>query len=289
MSLLNPTLKNPSSVFMKWRGGADNVGTKDEPEYEGGRVTYWQKGLQPGEGEEIEVDLPLRFTVLNVLHTITGFNEKENAGFWSNEVDDLRKELIVRTKSGIVARGPYAKIKDQIKSMGAKYAQSVYIAFKDESGELVIGNIQMAGAALRSWIEFQKKFDIEVAAVKMECNPKVQKKGKTFYFIPSFDGMNLNEQTKKDALVLARELQNYLDAYMARKHDVEDDLDATEIDEEEDQDDIHNIDGLDNNSHTKEDGSPLEGDEDDDEEEPAPKKKAAVKKSEKLNVQDVEF
>lgn len=279
MSLSNPQLKNPATRFMQWRGGAENVGSKAEPEYEGGRVTYYDKEDQ----QEYEVDLPLRFTVLDELHTITGYSEKDRCGFWSNEVRDLKDKLVVRTKAGIVAQGAYGNISDGIKSKGAKYAKSVYIAFKDESGELVIGNIKFSGASLTAWIEFQKKFDVSVAAVSIEKNPDVKTKGKTKYFIPALDGLNLNAQTKKEAIKLDEELQRYLNTYFSQKPSDDDGGLVEEDDEPEN--DTYNVKGID--SSADED----EIEEDDEEEEtpaPAPKKKAAAKKAD-VNISDVEF
>lgn len=259
MSLSNPQIKNPATRFMQWRGGADG----------GGKITWYSKE----DSQEYEVDLPFRFTVLDELHTITGYSEKDRSGFWSNEVRDLKDELVVRTKAGIVAKGAYSNISDGIKSKGAKYAKSVYIAFKDEEGELVIGNIKFSGASLTAWIEFQKKFDVSVAAVKIDGGKKA-KKGATVYYIPVIEGMNLNEQTKKEAIKLDEELQRFLNTYMTRKPDAED---VVEDDDEIDEPDEPTTDG----------------DDDDDEEEapaPAPKKKAVAKKSDdKINVQDVEF
>lgn len=275
MSLSKPQLKNPADRFMQWRGGAEAFKDKDgKTDYEGGRITYYDKEAK----EEYEVALPLFFTVLDELHTITGFSEKDHSGFWSNEVSDLKDTLIVRTKSGIVAKGKYADIKDKIKGLGAKYAKSVYIAFKDESGELVIGNIKFTGSSLTPWIEFQKEFDVSVCAVKISEVPKLEKKGTNRYFSPVFEGVNLNPQTRAEALKLDEELQRYLSVYMTRKDDVEDELTADDLDEEEDQDDIHNIEGLDDQEDEEETALA-----------PAPKKKAAPKKEEKLNVQDVEF
>lgn len=262
MSLSNPQIKNPATRFMQWRGGADG----------GGRITYYDKADE----QEYEVDLPFRFTVLDELHTITGFSEKDHSGFWSNEVRDLKDKLVVRTKAGIVAQGTYGDISDGIKSKGAKYAKSVYIAFKDESGELVIGNIKFSGASLTAWIEFQKKFDVSVAAVTIEGGKKA-KKGATIYFTPIIDGLNLNEQTKKEAVKLDEELQRYLNTYMAQKPKTDDIAEDDDLDDDDD-------------APTTVADEPTTEDDDEEEEPvaPAPKKKAVAKKAE-INVQDVEF
>lgn len=222
MSLINPNVKNPATRFMQWRGGEDG----------GGRITWYSKEDE----QEYEVDLPFSFIVLDEMHTISGFNEKEHAGFWSNEVKSLKDPLTVKTKSGTVATGLYADISDGIKAKGAKYTKSVYIAFKNEEGELAIGNIKIAGAALTSWIEFQKKYNVEECAVMVGDKPKKAKKGSTTYFIPVFEGQKLGESTKKAAVALGYELQKFLDSYFSRSPEDEKQY-ATTVDEIEDQDD----------------------------------------------------
>lgn len=215
MSRSNPTQKNPATRFFQWRGGEDG----------GGRVTWYDKE----EEQEKEMALPFTFIVLDELNTITGFSEKDHSGFWSNEVRDLSKGVLtVRTKAGIKARGTYANISDGIKSQGAKYAKSVYIAFKDETGELVLGNIKIAGAALTAWIEFQKKFDVMQCAVMITDEPKKGKKGSNTYFIPVFEARQVGEAAENAAKKLDQQLQQYLGSYLTRKPDEEED-DETEV------------------------------------------------------------
>jgi hypothetical protein len=208
MSRSNPTAKNPATRFFKWAGGFDG----------GGQLTWYDKEAE----QEKSMKLPFTFLVLDELNTITGFSEADHGGFWSNEVRNLTTDdLIVRTSSGIKARGLYGQISEGIKAKGAKYAKSVYIAFKDEAGELVIGNIKVSGAALTAWIEFNKKFDVYKCAVILE-GAKEAKKGANKYFVPIFDGRNVSEATNQEAAHLDETLQAYLSNYMARKPEVSD-------------------------------------------------------------------
>lgn len=266
MSRSNPTAKNPAVRFMSWRGGEEG----------GGRLTWYDKEAE----EEQEVKLPFSFMVLDELNTITGFSEKDHSGFWSNEVKNLQNdELIVRTSAGIVARGVYGKISDEIKSKGAKYAKSVYVAFKDDDGEMAIGNIKISGAALTAWIEFQKKYDVMQCAVFITDKPKKAKKGSNTYFVPVFEGQNVSEESEKVAQKLDNELQNYLSTYLSRKPDVDD---SQVVDEPDDDVEIEDVDN---------------------DEAEAPKKEAPAKESpkavpanggdddekEKINLADVPF
>jgi hypothetical protein len=285
MSLSKPQLKNPAVRFMQWRGGEEG----------GGRLTWYDKENQ----QEVEIELPFSFIVLDELTTLTGFNDTQQSGYWSNEVRNSNGILVARTKQGIQARGTYQKIKEMGLN-GLKFAQSVYVAFKDEeTGELVIGNIKLFGAAFSAWVDFKKKFDISQCAVYITDEPKRAKKGRNIYFIPVFEGQNLNDETKNAAVKLDEELQRYLNTYLQQRPD-EDDGGATEEDDEP-EDDIHNIPGVDKPAEpakkaAKEDVSienldeagSDDDDEEDDEPAPAPKKaKAAAKKP--GNLKDVAF
>lgn len=231
MSLSNPNATNPSTRFMQWRGGAEKFKENGKERYEGGKITYYDKESE----ENIEVPLPFSFIVLDELSTITGFHEPSMSGFWSNEVRSTQNdELVVRRKDGIVARGLYANISEKIKAQGARYAISCYIAFKDEDGELQIGNIKFSGSSLNAWIEFKKKFDVTKCAVFITNEPKLEKKGSNYYFSPVFDGQNMSEKTKTAAIALDEELQKYLSTYLSRKPEVDDTeiIDDEEADEE---------------------------------------------------------
>lgn len=222
MSFSNPTAKNPSTRFMQWRGGFDG----------GGRLTWYDKA----EETEKEVELPLAFVVLDELNTITGFSEKDQSSFWSNEVRNLQKdELFVRTKGGVVDHGLYAHIAERIKSKGAKYAKSVYVAFKDETGEFVIGNIRFSGAALTAWIELNKKFNTSECAVVLTDNPKQGKKGATKYWIPNFETLALSESTIEVATRLDQELQSFLSVYLNQQQDISTEVVAEDYEEDDDQ------------------------------------------------------
>lgn len=218
MSRSNPTAKNPAERFIQWRGGAENVGSKIDPTWEGGKLTYYDRDTE----KEVEIKLPFSFLVLDELSTITGYSEPQRSGFWSNEVRSLTTDpFIVKNKAGVVATGLYGTISDRIKSEGAKYAKSVYIAFKNDEGELAIGNIKIAGAALNAWIEFQKKFNVMECAVYISDEPKLEKKGSNHYFSPVFEGQKASTESAKAATALDEVLQNYLGNYLSRKSDID--------------------------------------------------------------------
>lgn len=220
MSFSNPQVKNPATRFFQWKGGAEAF--KDEKtgktRHEGGKIVWYDKEAQ----KEVEQKLPFSFIVLDELNTITGYSESLRSGFWSNEVRNLQNDtLVVKAKSGsgarTIASGLYAQISDKLKAEGAKYTKSVYIAYKDDTGELQIGHIKIAGSALSAWIEFTGKYNVEQCAVFITDEPKLSKKGSNYYFAPVFDAQNIDNNTREQVVKLDEELQTYLTNYFSRK------------------------------------------------------------------------
>lgn len=223
----NTELVNPAKKFYEW------VGSK-------GCLKYFDKSL--GEkGENVFVQLPFTFLVLDRLSTIRGFSDADQSGFWSNEVRDLKKEIFnVRTKKGLVASDYYAKLAP-ILNQGANYCQSVYIAFKDE-GVFQICNWQIHGSAIGEWINLCKGKDIYKYAITiMSAAPMT--KGVTKYFIPVFKlNPKIAESTEAKAVELDKELQEYLKAYFDRnKTAAQENVKAEEIITDRERQGINNL------------------------------------------------
>ena len=196
----NIEIKNPANKFFEWKG-------------EGG-FKYFDKS-KGEKGENVNMPLPFTFLVLDCLSTIKGYSDADQSGFWSNEVCDLKTEpFTVRSKKGICAKGLYDAVISDRRINGAKYCQSVYIGYLDGQ-DLVIGNLQLTGAALSSWIDFRKKAKIYEGTVKVakwiDC-----KKGATNYTTPVFEMLEVKPETDEKAKVLDKELQAYLTLYFAK-------------------------------------------------------------------------
>jgi hypothetical protein len=194
MSRSNPNeqLQNPALRFYQWSGDS-------------GSFKYFDKS-KGEKGENIEVPVsdkkPFTFLVLETCHTIKGYSDSDKSGFWSNEVKDMRKEILnVKTAKGPVATGVYENIKEKIKSLGAKYCQSVYI--------------QLTGAALSAWIEFAGKNKVMEIAIQVKGS-HTEKKGKTVYHVPDFEAIKVSEKTNNEAIELDKQLQEFLKEYFAK-------------------------------------------------------------------------
>ena len=193
----NVTLKTPCVRFFDWSGSE-------------GKLRHYDREKK----ENIYVDLPFTFLVLDRLHTVGGYCDAERSGFWGNEVRDITNDPItVRTKAGVVATGAWKQLPAVT---GLKYAQSIYIAFKDERGELVIGNLKASGAFVSSWIEFTRSRNIYEGAIAITGATEARK-GATKYYTPIFAARQVSEETDTKAKALDATLQEYLVAYFRRQ------------------------------------------------------------------------
>ena len=159
--------------------------------------------------------MPFKFIALDTLSTIKGFNDDEQSGYWSNEVRNINADtLVVRTKKGICAKGNYEQVITHRDCKGARYCQSVYIAYVDGK-DMKIGNIQITGAALSAWIDFRKKNKIFGSLITV-ADMVEGKKGATVYKVPVFTLSALKPEVLEKATKMDVELQEYLTKYFAK-------------------------------------------------------------------------
>jgi hypothetical protein len=211
------TIQNPCSKWFKWAGST-------------GTVQYYDKETK----QNVEVALPFTFLLLDVLSTVKGYDEGSKSSIWSNEVRDIKNSIMtIKIGSEVLASGHYQDIKAAAIAKGGGYAASCYIAFKDESGKLVIGNMTMTGSSLGggvhkpadkkmkdeevgAWIEFTKnhKNEIYKKAIQVNKDERVCTQGATKFFCPKFTLIDTNPETDKAAIELNNELQSYLETYL---------------------------------------------------------------------------
>ena len=199
MSRSQPANENPAKRFFRWSGSK-------------GQLAYWDKELK----KDIPVKLPFEFLVLDQLATITGYSDQDSSGFWSNEVRSTKRDpFTVKTSAGTKEVGLYADLAES-RSKGAKYAQSIYMSFKEnEEDGFVIGNIKASGACLNAWIELSKKCAIGNGKVRLTGSIE-GKKGRNTYQIPVFEWDHSEDDEDKIAIELDKELQVYLSQYLSK-------------------------------------------------------------------------
>lgn len=215
MSRSNPTdgVKNPSTRWFEWAGGAD-----------GGFVRWYNKDTE----QQQKVDGAFTFLMLDELATVKGWHEASESSIFANEVRDTRQDvLVVRAfKGGELVSGLYKDIRDSIVAKGGHFCVSLYLAYK-EGDELRIGNLNLKGAALSSWMDFKKscpsKKDPSGKSVRAYFVDAVSiagfeeaKKGGTTYRVPKFALRPVTAETNEEAIHLDAELQAFLSDYFKR-------------------------------------------------------------------------
>lgn len=186
-------LENPCKKFLKFSSK---------------KVSYYDKEKK----ENVEVKTPFEFTALIQLSAMSGFDEANQCGIYSNEVEKLGEQLmkVVSFKGGDIACGLYGDIKDKAKGKGARYTASVYGLL---DGELV--NLQLRGASLQGWIEKTPGTKFKVGAYTEG------KKGAIKYDIPTFEPVSFKDEEEKKAARDALDdlMKNYLHKYWAQKQE----------------------------------------------------------------------
>jgi hypothetical protein len=166
-------LTNPSQFFLEWNSELQSF-------------SYWKKGDDQEEGKRISYPLPMRFAVLKVMNSITGYDENRRQGIYSNEVSNTSREVLrVLYRDGSpLAQGIYQQIKDYIVNAGGRYTKSIYAV----TPKGVIINIRIKGSQMVNFGIIEKfglRYEdewIEVASFE----EKVDKEGRP-YTVPVFN------------------------------------------------------------------------------------------------------
>lgn len=198
MSRSNPTerLINPAKLFFTWSDGKFNYYDRDKK-------------------QSVKCSLPFSFMVLDELTTIKGYNSKEKAGYYSNEVRDIEKEVLtVKLNKERITSGLYKEFIDTKLGKDMRYAKSIYIAYKI-GNELEICNLTLTGAALGEWFDFKKKNDVYSGAVKVDDYVK-RTQGTTEFTVPIFKLIEASDVSNNKAKALDLDLQLYLEKYLKK-------------------------------------------------------------------------
>ncbi len=195
-------------------------------EFKNGEIVEYNKTTETN----IVHPKPFTFMVLEDLSTIKGFHTDLEIGIYSNEVRNLKEEILnVKTKKDVIATGYYDDIKEIIKAKGGKFTKSVYIMFKDTAtNKYVMGNLSIGGSALAGgkladkvtevpgYMEFSTKYrgDILKKAVKVLKEVTECKKGSNIYNVPNFAIQEITPESDKEAIEMAKTIREYLNKYL---------------------------------------------------------------------------
>lgn len=187
---------NPTKIFMEW---ASNDKT----------FKFYNKEKK----ENVLLELPFKFLALMEMHTVKGWNDASESAIYSNEVKFIgTEELTVKSfKGGLIAKGLYKEIKEQIKGAGAHYTKSIYVMLEDGT----IANLQLKGSVVREWGEFTKKTRARLFDEWVEVKEALEmKKGSIIYTVPTFlFNTSLTNEEGKMADDSWNILEEYIDRY----------------------------------------------------------------------------
>lgn len=208
-------LSNPSKKFLEWKSNEK-------------AFSYFDKEKK----ENVKVELPFKFLVLDQLHTVSGWNDATSSGIYSNEVKFISKQVMTVKpfKGNEIAKGLYADIKEKVKNAGGHYVKSIYIMLEDGT----LANIQLKGSAVQQWGEFTNKSLSRLPEEWVVVDKAVDgKKGAVKYTTPGFTfGGSLSDKEAAQADLVFDELETYLKAYLIKEEapvEVED-LDTDDLD-----------------------------------------------------------
>ena len=194
--------KNPAKKFLSWKS-------------EEKCFAYYDKEKE----ENVLIDLPFKFVILEHYHTVKGWNDASESGIYSNEVFQIgNEELQVKSfKGGKIAEGLYKDNKPTIVAAGGHYARSIYAVTND----LEIINISLKGSGVSSYSDFINEIgDLNFDKNWIEVTEaKELKKGKVNYSIPIFKKSNaIKDRSKLEPF--AEELQDYMIDYKSEGTEV---------------------------------------------------------------------
>ena len=208
-------LSNPSKKFLEWKSNER-------------AFSFYNKETK----ENVKVELPFKFLVLDQLHTVSGWNDATSSGIFSNEVKFISKQVMTVKpfKGNEIAKGLYADIKEKVKNAGGHYVKSIYIMLEDGT----LANIQLKGSAVQQWGEFTNKSLSRLPEEWVVVDKAIDgKKGAVKYTTPGFTfGGSLSDKEAAQADLVFDELETYLKAYLIKEEapvEVED-LDTDDLD-----------------------------------------------------------
>lgn len=199
--------QNPANYFFQWKSDHQ-------------KFCYYDKVKQ----ENVFVELPFKFLALSRYKTIKGWNQKKEGAIISNEVKNLKDTMTVvfYPKNGNdkieIAKGAWNDIKETVDNWDGRYTESVYIMLP--SGE--VANIQLNGASLSTWFEFQKNQQDKFFDNWVTVNAfKEGKQGAVNYTFPVFEwGGTLNKAEQDLAEAADAKIESYEESYFGKEETV---------------------------------------------------------------------
>lgn len=206
---------NPTSKFLEWK--SDNK-----------CFQFYDKENK----QNVPVKLPLTFLVLEEYHKISGFNDADQTGIYSNEVLQIgTDEMEVKTFKGrLIAKGLYKDIKSNVNAAGGNYHKSIYAVTKE--GELI--NLSLKGSSVSKWSQLTEKGAwkrLQDEWVTIE-DAEDHQKGRVKYSTPNFK-FNTSISNSEYQMIKAKatELEEYLKGYFNNKVEPTEEVEPVGLDD----------------------------------------------------------
>lgn len=209
--IVNPTNQadpNPAKIFIQWK-------SKNEC------FIYYSKEKK----ENVDLKLPFSFIPLYRCETLKGYNHKKGKTFIANEVIKLNDSPVVlksynnKTKEKKVeASGMYPEFKDGL-DQAVKFTISMYAALKNKKGELSLVNVQLNGAGVHHWFDFENNNKIWGKAIEVSDFTE-EANGDVDYKAPVFKTKDITPEESARCRVLQKEIITYLEGYFAKNGNI---------------------------------------------------------------------
>lgn len=215
MSRSNPVENSPHPCtrWFEWDGAK-------------GGIRFYDKEKK----ESIAVPDGFAFIFLDQLSTVKGWSDELETGIYANEVKDTRENpLVVKYFKGskAIASGFYSDIKDKVVAAGGYFVANIFLGYIADR-KLVLGCLQLKGAALAAWSEFKKESGKAVIEKAIRIKGMVEgQKGAVKFVVPKFHIADIKPETNTEALELDKFLQTYLKEYFSRTSSEKVDATAT--------------------------------------------------------------
>lgn len=180
---------------------SQNNAKKDNP------VKFWMSfkgdtGVYTYYNGTENVQLPeLKFVLLDVRYSVTGWSDKHSSKIWSNVVEYCgNQELVVKAKKTELFRGLWADIKKEVNDAGGNYTVNLYV-LAEIDGVYQPACIQLDKGGLKEWSDFleQTKLSVVYSSLVTTKRGEQQKKGAVKYYTPVFTMDKLSDELNEMA------------------------------------------------------------------------------------------
>jgi len=197
-----PAVKNPVDKYYEWK-------SKNKA------FIWYDKDTK----KDVELKTDAHVIVLYETVSITGYSEKYESGFTSNEMSpyDLKKEKFNLKTFGKNQAGDYlysrsefwGNLKDILPN-GAKFTKNLYSMLLDKDNGNNCCCLKFPGGSIAPLADIENKgFDNQKHILLIKDDFTAKKRGEVDYTVPVLDYVDINEGYVEDAKAMYQEVNKY--------------------------------------------------------------------------------